>query len=149
MAGSLAKGGLLGAIGGAAGGLIIAILSTNLVLLKLGFFTVDELTKVLGPPKAFTPETLLAMGIANVTYNTFWGVILGLIYSRTYDVIPSKGIMKGIIFGMVAYLIANIRAAQIFASFGQATVVKVVSILPFGFIYFITFGIIVGYFYKK
>ena len=149
MAGSLAKGGLLGAIGGAAGGSIIAIMSADFFWLKMGYYTVDEATKVLGPPKVWTPEMLLAMVIAVIAYNTFWGVILGLIYSRTYDVIPSKGIMKGLIFSMVAYLIANIRAAQIFASFGQYTVVKVVSILPYGLIYFIIFGIIVGYFYKK
>ena len=149
MTGSLTKGGLVGAVGGAAGGIVIAILSYTTFWFKIGFYTVDELTRVLGPPKSLTPEVLLTVAIANVTYNTFWGVILGLIYARTYDVIPGKDIVKGLVFGMVAYLIANIRAAQIFTSFGQGTVVKVLTFIPMGFIYFLIFGLIVGYLYKK
>ena len=54
------------------------------------------------------------MYIVAVTFSfaIIWGIVLGLFYSRFYDFIPGKNIVKGLIYGIILWLILSIRAVS-------------------------------------
>ena len=47
--------------------------------------------------------------VVNIPLFGFWGIILGVIYSKAYSVIPRKRILKGIIYGLILYILIVIR----------------------------------------
>jgi len=49
---------------------------------------------------------------ANILLPTLWWIIFGIIFSKVYDVIPVKGILKGFFFALVLYLFTTIRATS-------------------------------------
>lgn len=60
------------------------------------------------------PNPLLTVPTTNIPeiyilINVIWGVIFGVIFSLTYDLIPGKYISKGFFYGIVIFLITNIR----------------------------------------
>ena len=102
-------GAVSGLIAGIIAGLIAAFITTPLIFrLGLTYY-------LLSPPpetpltKIFTTEIIL-MGI--------WGVFLGIIYSKIQDLIPGRGVLKGLIFGLALYLILNIRGAIFLTAYG-------------------------------
>ena len=134
------KGMIAGVIAGGIGGVMV-ILSVIFIFIPLGLEeSIIEVEK-------WTPGIYVALVFSIVTHDVFWGIVLGLIYSKVYDLVPSEGIMKGLTYAMVIYLIANIRTAHIIGSFGQMLWPKV--FVWSGIAYFIVYGIILGYLYKK
>jgi len=55
---------------------------------------------------------------ANILLTAFWWIIFGIIFSKVYDVIPGKGILKGFFFAFVLYLFTTIRSTSFFLSYG-------------------------------
>ncbi|MCW4033109.1 MAG: hypothetical protein NWF08_06920 [Candidatus Bathyarchaeota archaeon] len=92
------------------------------------------------PPPPTTPFSKIITN--EFIINLIFGAIWGIIYSRAYRVIPGKGIMKGLIFGLFGYLIWHIRWVTLFISYGDLSQVTLQII--YGIIVWIPFGIALG-----
>jgi hypothetical protein len=44
-----------------------------------------------------------------ILLSIIWGIILGIIYAKAYPVIPGKGALKGLCWGLIIYCIIGIR----------------------------------------
>ena len=47
--------------------------------------------------------------IVELTMAIIWGIAIGIIYSKVYDLIPGKHIYKGLVFGIILTLIWSVR----------------------------------------
>ncbi|MCW4032113.1 MAG: hypothetical protein NWF08_01825 [Candidatus Bathyarchaeota archaeon] len=56
--------------------------------------------------------------LVNIPLFSFWGIILGIIYSKAYGVIPGKGIWKGLIYGLFFWVIHHIRIQSYLIPYG-------------------------------
>ena len=75
-----------------------------------------------------------------------WGIILAFIFSILYTAIPGKGIKKGLVYGLIIYLVSNIRAANLI----WAYIPDWAAICAFtGIFALIPDGIVLGYLDKK
>jgi hypothetical protein len=83
-----------------------------------------------------------------IILGSIWGIIWGAFYSFFYDYIPGEGLKKGIIYGLMVYIIAILRPAQIYSSFGGFSWAVLYSFTSF-FSIAITYGLLIGYLYKK
>ena len=79
----------LGAIAGLIGGIPIFIANILFFNRHLWSIPISEIGFLLGQ-----------LG-THLFFNMIWGIVLGIIYSKTYGVIPKKGVLKGIIFGIL------------------------------------------------
>ena len=63
----------------------------------------------------------LAAGVLEVflPLNLIWGIILGVIYSKAYCMIPGKGISKGLFYGLILYFILAIRTSTFDLAYGR------------------------------
>jgi len=133
-------GAIAGLIAGIISGIIWIIIGVPLIF-KLANAGYVALYYWLPPP----PETpFIRIAMAEIPIFIIWGTILGILYSRIQDLIPGKGISKGLIFGLGFYLITSVRLAII--------------LLPYGLIFDaytgllnfhpIIYGLLLGIFYK-
>jgi hypothetical protein len=54
----------------------------------------------------------LLSGISSQIFiNMIWGIILGVIYVKVYNLVPGEGVRKGFLFGMMFFLVASSRAS--------------------------------------
>lgn len=137
---SLIKAAIIGAIAGGVGGIMVTLTALYL------FIPLGLIDPVISAEK-YTLDLLLLHAFSIVTHDVFWGLVLGIFFFVIYDKIPGKGIMKGLIYSMAIYFIANIRTAHIIMTPGILLWPKI--FVWVGLSYFITFGIILGYFFKK
>jgi len=86
--------------------------------------------------------------LASISLGVIWGVIFGAIYSILYNSIPGKGVLKGLCYGILIWLIKDIAAGSYIALIGIGTNYALALILV-GFFMWIVYGFILGYFYKK
>jgi len=56
--------------------------------------------------------------LVNIPLMGFWSIIFGIIYSKTYNLIPKKGIWKGLVFGLFLWTIQNIRIETYSIAYG-------------------------------
>jgi hypothetical protein len=94
------------------------------------------------PPPPDTPFMKIAM--TEITFNIIWGIFLGIIYSRIQDLIPGKGVLKGLIFGLGYYFITSIRLAILAAPYGKYA--EAIGLLLF--IGPIIYGLVLGMLYR-
>ena len=87
------------------------------------------------------PATL-QIAANEIVNNLIWGAIFGAIYSRTYKVIPGKGILKGLVLGLFGYLVFNIYFATIFLPF--LFLEAVAGLVIRGILDWITYGLVLG-----
>jgi len=81
-----------------------------------------------------------------------YGPIFAIIYSKLYDWIPSKGILKALIYSFLIYSIANVRTSLLIA--GHGTPFWIATPYPTGFLFagffvFLFYGIVLGILYEK
>jgi len=76
-----------------------------------------------------------------------WGVLFGAIYAKVYNLVPGRGMIKGIYYALVLWLISNIHSVSFFMVYGNITQAKALTWV--GFLIFIFFGIVIGALYKK
>lgn len=86
--------------------------------------------------------------LASISLGVIWGVIFGVVYSLLYNSVPGKGVLKGLCFGILIWLIKDIAAGSYIALIGIGTNYALALILV-GFFMWIVYGFILGYFYKK
>jgi hypothetical protein len=79
---------------------------------------------------------------------SFWGIIVGGLYGFFYDYIPSKGVKKGLIFGLIIWIAVAIYPATINYGYGAGEY-----FIPKTFTLFISqcvvYGSLIGILYKK
>ena len=81
----------------------------------------------------------------NIPLFGFWGVLLGIIYSRAYNVIPKKGVTKGLVYGFFLYLIAPIRIATFLIPY--AAILTALATIFCWFFTLIVYGLLLGILY--
>lgn len=95
-----------------------------------------------GSPPPETP--FIRIVIIEIVLNAIWGIFIGIIFSKIHDLIPGKGVLKGLIFGLAYYLVTSVRIAFSAATYG---------LIPFvftGLLRFspILYGLILGILFK-
>jgi len=129
---------------GAVSGLIAGIVSGIVSIFSALFNFRIGLAYYYLPPPPETPITRIAL--VELTIVIIWGILAGVIYSRAYDVIPTKGILKGLIFGLFCHLIMGIRTASFLLPYGIVPLAKVWLIA--GFPTWIVYGLLIGLLYE-
>lgn len=125
-----------GAIAGAIGG-IVAFIS---------FIPVTALVWKLGPI-GLEFSFLIAQAGTHIGLNTLWGAVFGAMFTKVYNLIPGKGIIKGLYYALTVFLITSFHSATYNAAY--ATFQHVISMSFVGFFQAVTFGLVLGYLYKK
>jgi hypothetical protein len=80
--------------------------------------------------------------------NMIWGIVLVSIYTQVYDLIPGKGILKGLYFGLLFFLVGSFRMAIYWFGWGDLASAWGTGLLGFlgsG----IAFGLVLGLLYRK
>jgi hypothetical protein len=127
-----------GIVAGVTAGLIAGIVGVIYSLVSLGL-----------PLAALSdPWWLKQIGL-----NVMWGGIFGFMYQRFHDLIPGKGVVKGVVFSCLLWLVHAIYPATFIMAFWP----QVPEITGFGttmvvggfIIRVLAYGISIGYLYKK
>jgi hypothetical protein len=83
-----------------------------------------------------------------VLHTAIWGIIFGALYEFFYDYIPGKAVRKGLVYGLILWVTTIVYQAIISFMYGyyqwafQDMIAGFISIC-------ITYGIMIGYLYKK
>ncbi|WP_455276474.1 hypothetical protein [[Eubacterium] cellulosolvens] len=85
--------------------------------------------------------------IINIPIFGFWGIILGIIYSRIYYVVPKKAILKGVIFGLFIWFITKIRLETFELAYGRF--IQAVGAISYGFFMWLSYGLVLGILYES
>ena len=128
-------GAVSGLIAGIVSGIVAIYYALSMFNLGLPYWDIPS------PPE--TP--LMYITTVELTMNIIWGIVLGIFYSKVYDLIPGRRISKGLIYGIVLGLIWSIRWVTFniaYSAFGEAKA-NVISTLAF-----IIYGLVLGVFYE-
>lgn len=126
-------------------GLIAGIISSVVVII-LDFSGLWELLSVLRyAPTPVSKQTVL---LVDTTWWIAWGIIWGAFYALLYDYVPGEGVKKGLIYGLVIWTIVFSRNAVVLASYGLRLWAFLWALTGF-FSIGITYGLVLGYLYKK
>ena len=82
-----------------------------------------------------------------VLFNIIWGIIFGILFATFYEKIPSKGILKGLIFSIIVFFFSNIPISIRNVIYAQWYSMALWSLLAALFV-FVPFGIVIGTLYK-
>jgi len=126
---------------GIVGGVVYGIISSALISIglnmKIPFLVMSGLYSLSTPAQ-------LVLGIV-------YGIIFGALYAYFYDYIPSKGVRKGLIFGLIIWTTANIRVASLFAAHNYIMwLTRATAYIFVGFLSVcIPYGLVLGVLYRK
>ena len=126
----------IGAIAGIFAGIIFVVLSE--IFLKIGLS--------IGLWDAWWRQYFVGNTIVNIPLFIFWGIVLGVIYSKVHDLIPGKGILKGLVYGLFFFLILPIRNETFMIPYGA--VLNAIGNLFSAIFVWPVFGLSLGIFYK-
>jgi hypothetical protein len=144
---SMKSGILPGAIAGIIGGSAAAL--ANIVGPMIGFF------KIPGAPPAPTLDFLIGQAGSHIFINMVWGTIFGtILFTKVYNLVPSKGIVKGLIFGLTVFLMDSFQITMY--NLGCGLKLNIQSQIFFfawtdfvGFFQALFFGLVLGLLYRK
>jgi len=111
-------------------------------------FSISGLFGMFSVFPAFFPVDTQTLAINFITVGVIWGSIWGILYALFYEHIPAKGIKKGIVYGLIIWLIAPLNNWTTSAAFGYYLWAIPYAVTSF-FSICITYGILIGYLYKK
>jgi hypothetical protein len=100
-----------------------------------------------GGTEIWTPSMLMLLVIAHLSLGIIWGAIFGLLFASLYGWIPGKGVVKGVYYGLLIWMIKDVAAGSYLA----LTIMEVNAaiMLIIGFFWCIVYGPVLGYLYKK
>jgi len=98
-----------GAIAGIADGLASSIVS--IIGPALGLWMIP------GYPKTVTFDFWMSQAGSHFLFNLIWGTIFGLIFAHVYNLVPGRGVMKGLIYSLIIYLITTFQIAVHFLGY--------------------------------
>ena len=131
---------LAGAIAGAVAD--IPVIASVFVLLNMGVFQ---------PPVGSTEmwnSMIMLLGVAHLALDIFWGMIGGVAYSYLYNMIPGKGVVKGLCFGVSIWVIKDVAAGS-YLALTMLVVNSAIILIIGGFVMWIAYGLVLGYLYRK
>jgi len=83
-----------------------------------------------------------------ITLGIIWGIIWSVLYAFFYDYIPATGFKKGLVYGLMIWILSGLRLAVIHIPYGYY-----LWTIPFALSTFfsiaITYGLLIGILYKK
>jgi hypothetical protein len=83
-----------------------------------------------------------------IMFHMIWGIFFGLIYPKVYNLVPFKGILKGLCYGLIAqFLIAEFPILVM--NWGYGNFITVHMQLALGGSNAIVYGIVLGLLYRK
>ena len=140
--------------GGIYPGAVAGILNGATAFLTIFLTTVYDLYQktytVTIPGYLTNIDFLISQLQTHILLNMVWGIVIGVIYTQVYHVVPGKGVLKGLVFGIVYFLIHSGKAAFGFALYGQMFTEMFVSLAYVGFLGDgIVNGLALGALYKK
>jgi hypothetical protein len=101
-----------------------------------------------GSAEIWTPSLFMLLGLAHLALDIFWGMIGGAAYSFLYSLIPGKGVVKGLYFGVSIWVIKDIAAGS-YLALTMNEVNSAILLITGGFFMWILYGPVLGYLYKK
>lgn len=109
-------------------------------------FIVMALAAMMGAFGPIEPAPITTMLGIHLGVNLIWGIIYGAIFALLYGCIPGKGIKKGFIYGLLLFVICNLRVVTFSLPYGMMLNVVGYSL---GIFILPLYGIILGALYKK
>ena len=85
--------------------------------------------------------------IINIPIFSIWGIILGIIFSKAYSIIPKEGVLKGLVYGLFLWLIISVRAVCFNLAYGYSLLAT--GHIFVGFFYYLLFGLVLGILYDE
>jgi hypothetical protein len=134
-----------GAIAGLVGG-VVGFFCMNIFP---AIFPTIEIFKLLGSyPSLFDVVIVLS---AVLVLNMVWGGIQGIIFSRFYNRILGKGVSKGLVFGLLIFLIVDAHPVSFLIALSkyEYLIRAVFQYAFYGFFVQISYGSVLGALYKK
>jgi hypothetical protein len=128
-------------------GLISGLLSAIIVVIG----RLIKLFGVLAPM-----ENTIIFSIGWIVLTVIFCIFFGLLYKGIYDLIPGKGIMKGLFFGLLIWFIKDIAAGAYLIFTGTVVagglfewITAGVNLIVMGSYMWVIYGLVLGYLYKK
>jgi hypothetical protein len=139
-----------GAISGFIGGFVVSIFAVlGHVTGLYGVFVTSE-----GQVVSTFDIWLSQMG-AHIFINMFWGAIFGAMFACVYNLVPGEKVKKGLLYGLLLFLITTFQIGTWFIFWAAYHTVWMIaynqlfSSIFLGIIQFGTFGLVLGYLYRK
>ena len=131
-----------GVFSGTVAGVIGGIAATIFMIIGVNL-------KVWAPfvPGILSATSFTAHHILEIIVTIAFGAIFGAMYSIYYDSTPGKGILKGLVYGLLLYLISSIRTGVLFAGYGNLS--YAISVFWLGFFTLAVYGLVLGALYRK
>jgi len=86
--------------------------------------------------------------LAVLSLGVIWGTIFGAIYAQIIDRVPGTGVLKGLYFGLIVWLIKDVAAGSYIALI-LMEVNSAISLILVGFLMWMIYGLILGILYKN
>ena len=99
-------------------------------------------------PVLIKPDWVLLWVSVVILMDVFWYTFFGLIFTRVYDIVPGKGILKGLVYSYIVFLISNIRFSVFQLAFWQCPQ-WLWSFNILGIFIWTVWGLALGALYKK
>ena len=133
-----------GIFAGAIAGVVMGIVSIIISHILIGLRLIDPI----GGLEIWDLSMQILLALAEISLGLIWGSIFGAIYAYTHDIIPSKGVIKGLYFGLIIWLIKDVAAGS-YTALILTQIQTALLLIIYGFIMWIVYGLLLGYLYKK
>jgi hypothetical protein len=126
-------------------GLIAGVASAIVLII----FQISSLFELFSTTPILGVENVNVQTIAQIeiTLGIIWGIIWSVLYAFFYDYIPATGFKKGLVYGLIIWIISGFRLAVMNIPYGYY-----LHTIPFAISTFfsiaITYGLLIGYLYK-
>jgi len=127
----------IGAIAGLIAGIILGVITEIFANIRV----------LLGLSMQETGLIITNNLVVNIPLFGFWGIVLGIIYSKIYSIVPRKGILKGLIYGLFLYFIISIRIETF--TLGYGLYLDAVGHIFAGFFMWLSYGLVLGFLYES
>lgn len=130
---------------GAIAGVVVGIVAFIFAYI---FYMVFRVLEPLGGFEIWDPSLVMLFALANLSLGIIWGIIFSLIYSRLSNSIPGKGVLKGIYFGLLIWVVKDVAAGS-YTVLIRTDVTWGIGLIVGGFFMWIVYGPLLWYLYKK
>ncbi|MHA2123585.1 MAG: hypothetical protein ACW990_20495 [Promethearchaeota archaeon] len=142
---AMRSGILPGAIAGLVGGMATFVTIVIVTALGIWYFIPEQLSDV---------EFLVSQFGSQTFFHLVGCTVFALFYPKVYNLLPGKGVAKGLAYGLIGFLITEGRALGYGVVYGFSFNSDLIlflgkQMLLLGLTVWIVFGIVLGYLYRK
>ena len=127
----------IGAVSGLIAGIAFLIVSEIFTGIRLSLDLVMDWSR----------PFLMGNTLVNIPLFLFWGMVLGVIYSKAHSLIQGKGVLKGLVYGLFFFVFVSVRLETFLIPYGYP-ILNVVGNLLWGFFVWISYGLVLGFLYE-